>query len=104
MGSSTGSTSSGVKPRSKGSTPLSLSPVAPSLLKTSSARTECHPRGSRNIKNLPPLLPTTKTSIDGDKEDRDNIYRFSLIGRSASTLDFRKLDAERIPKYNASDD
>ncbi|RWR83019.1 putative serine/threonine-protein kinase [Cinnamomum micranthum f. kanehirae] len=101
MGSSTGSTSSGVKPHSKGSTPLSLSPVARSLLKTSSARTECHPRGSRNIKNLPPLLPTTKTSIDGDKEDRDNIYRFSLNGRSTSTLDFRKLDPERIPTYYA---
>lgn len=101
MGSSTGSTSSGVKPHSKGSTPLSLSPVARSLLKTSSARTECHPRGSRNIKNLPPLLPTTKTSIDGDKEDRHNIYRFSLNGKSTSTLDFRKLDPERIPKYYA---
>lgn len=99
--SSTGSTSSGVKPpRShEESTPPSLSPVVPSLLKMSSARTECHPMGSRNIKNLPPLLPISKTIIESNKEDGDNIYHFSLFGRSASTSDFRNLDAERMPKY-----
>eukprot|EP00268_Persea_americana_P013435 TRINITY_DN15900_c0_g1_i12.p1 TRINITY_DN15900_c0_g1~~TRINITY_DN15900_c0_g1_i12.p1 ORF type:complete len:595 (-),score=116.95 TRINITY_DN15900_c0_g1_i12:378-2162(-) len=106
MGSSTGSTSSSMKPpsRHEGSPPPLLSPVASALLKSSSARTECHPWATKNITNLPPLLPTAKIRVDSNKEDGKNIYRFSLVGRSASTTDFRKLDTERKPKHYAFDD
>ncbi|XP_077211552.1 putative serine/threonine-protein kinase At1g54610 [Tasmannia lanceolata] len=94
MGSSTGSTTSSiVKPsRHDGS------------LKRASPRTDCHPRASKNIKNLPPLLVTSKINTDDDDEGDSNRYRFGLNLRSASASDLRRLDGEMMFKRYALDD
>ncbi|XP_058080567.1 protein IMPAIRED IN BABA-INDUCED STERILITY 1-like isoform X2 [Magnolia sinica] len=94
MGSSTGSTSSGVKLGILDGSPApSLSPIISSLPKRPSHQTECHPWAGKNIQNPPPLLTSSKIKNAGDKEGL-------LVGRSASTSDLKG----RISALNAFND
>ncbi|XP_077230936.1 putative serine/threonine-protein kinase At1g54610 [Tasmannia lanceolata] len=102
MGSS-GSASSGIKPSTQYvSPPPSLSP---SSLPKRSPKTECHPRASKNIKNFPPLLITSKSKINtgNDEEGNINTYRFGFNLRSASTTNFRKLEEGMMSRRYAQD-
>ncbi|KAF8404459.1 hypothetical protein HHK36_009344 [Tetracentron sinense] len=100
LGSSTGSTSSSVKPSRHRENPPPTPPVVSSL-RNRSPRTDTHPNATKNIKNLPPLA-TFKTSTTNYSEGNEN--RLTLDRRSLSTMDFRNLDQIKMSKLYALDD
>ncbi|XP_008799048.2 probable serine/threonine-protein kinase At1g54610 isoform X1 [Phoenix dactylifera] len=94
---STGSTSSGVKPRVSVAPPASLSPVTSSV-QGQSCRTEGHPSASGITRNLPPP-PSMKANAGGEKECIDGMHPYGSEKRSASTSEFRRLDGQDTAKH-----
>ncbi|KAA8546929.1 hypothetical protein F0562_003358 [Nyssa sinensis] len=100
-GTSASSTSSSIKPsRNDESTPHSPSPAFHSN-RNRSARTEAHPNAVKNIKNFPILLASLS---DASNPINMGDNSFSLNRRSISTVDFRKLDLEKISKLFGLED
>ncbi|KAL3524681.1 hypothetical protein ACH5RR_013053 [Cinchona calisaya] len=64
-----------------------------------SAKTEAHPNALKNIQNYPLLLASLTEAASHFEENR-----LSLSHRSMSTMDFRKLDLEKISKLFGFDD
>lgn len=58
-----------------------------------SAKTEAHPNAPKNIQNYPLLLASLTEAANHLQESRS-----SLNQRSLSTIDYRKLDLEKISK------
>lgn len=58
-----------------------------------SAKTEAHPNALKNIQNYPLLLASLTEAANHLQESRS-----SLNQRSLSTIDYRKLDLEKISK------
>ncbi|XP_059624413.1 probable serine/threonine-protein kinase At1g54610 [Cornus florida] len=101
LGHSASSTASSRKPsRNEESTPPTPSPAFHSN-RNRSARTEAHPNASKNIKNFPILLASIR---DTTSHINMNENRLTLNRRSVSTVDFRKLDLEKISKLFGLED
>ncbi|KAH7675103.1 [RNA-polymerase]-subunit kinase protein [Dioscorea alata] len=97
FGSTTGSTSSGVKPRNHSVSPPETESMVISSLRERQRRTEGHPLATKNIKNLPPVTITEITDLDDDKSI-EKIRHYGLDKRSASMSIYRRVDDIRIPK------
>lgn len=99
MTNSASSSSSSVKPnRIRERSPPSP-PLAFRTRQDRSAKTEAHPNALKNIQNYPLLLASLTEAASHFEENR-----LSLNHRSMSTMDFRKLDLEKISKLFGVED
>lgn len=86
--------------RSNRESPPSLPYPRPHFDLKRSATSEAHPNALKNIKNLPLLMASFTETVSHFENNKIN----RLHRRSMSTVDFRTLDMEKIPKLFGLED